>query len=109
MTDQEQQTAQQQEYAIKSHLLTELIRNYKEFILKVVNIPIQDRLKVEALRGFDIGFLWAKEGIQTMIISPPPVPSDAPSVSDAATAQAEPQPVTDPIPASEPVDETDAA
>lgn len=95
----------QQLAAIREALVNQFVTSYREFIQKIVTMPGMRIPIAKGLEFFDTGFLWFKEGLQSlqaeaisMVPAAPPAdvvpvaPNATTSEASSASEQA-PQPV----------------
>lgn len=113
MTDTQKVTPEQIQIATMKHQIKQNVNNhYANFLNEVVNLPLSDVAKANALTFLDTGLLWLRQGIDTAPISLQPVaqpvaeplstqPADAQGDDSPAQNDAAPQP-SEPSEPSEP-------
>jgi hypothetical protein len=102
MTDTKVTPEQIQIATMKHQIKQNVNSHYANFLNEVVNLPLSDVAKANALTFLDTGLLWLRQGIDTAPISLQPVaeplstqPADAqgddsPAQNDAAPKPSEP-------------------
>lgn len=97
--------------AMKAHLINTLLTHYREFLTKIGNLPGHPHAKAEALRFFDTAYLWYKDSINNMPVTPvtpkaeSPQPEAQPQSNEAqapASTSEAPAVVNDSLPVENP-------
>jgi hypothetical protein len=95
---------QQQIDQLKVSLINTVKQLYTQFLEQLNSIPCNLEVKKIALKEFDTGYLWFKEGIvafdfsQMQMVTPEPQPTDQTTPTDPTT----PPPATQEAPAETP-------